>query len=121
MAGALGCFASLIIVGSLIAAYGDDWPSHPVAGRVAIGETIPTKLGFFTEEVFRTQLSCISTTSTSRIHGHLLGGVSTSSAFRMTYVTNTEFWLVLPSEIFPLALRSTGISITTSCTWMSNL
>lgn len=52
MAGALGCFASLIIVGSLIAAYGDDWPSHPVAGRVAIGETIPTKLGFFTEEVF---------------------------------------------------------------------
>jgi len=27
---------------------------------------------------------------------------------------------VLPSEIFPLALRSTGISITTSCTWMSN-
>lgn len=37
MFGATGCFGSLIIVGSLIAAYGDDWPSHAVAGRVAIG------------------------------------------------------------------------------------
>ncbi|EGN99929.1 hypothetical protein SERLA73DRAFT_122035 [Serpula lacrymans var. lacrymans S7.3] len=27
---------------------------------------------------------------------------------------------VLPSEIFPLHLRSTGISITTSCTWLNN-
>jgi hypothetical protein len=38
MAGAAGCFFSLIMVGSMIAAYGDDFPSHPVAGRVAIGE-----------------------------------------------------------------------------------
>lgn len=28
---------------------------------------------------------------------------------------------VIPSEIFPLNLRSTGISVTTSTTWMSNL
>lgn len=38
MAGAAGCFFSLIMVGSMIAAYGDDFPAHPVAGRVAIGE-----------------------------------------------------------------------------------
>ena len=38
MAGALGCFGSLVIVGSLIAAFGSDWPAHPVAGHVAIGE-----------------------------------------------------------------------------------
>jgi hypothetical protein len=38
MAGAAGCGISLVMVGSLIAAYGHDWPSHVVAGRVAIGE-----------------------------------------------------------------------------------
>jgi len=69
-------------VGSLIAAFGSNWPTHPVAGRVAI-------------------------------------------AFVYIYDVNFSYsWApigwVLPSEIFPLALRSTGISITTSCTWMSN-
>ncbi|KAF7968129.1 hypothetical protein HWV62_31799 [Athelia sp. TMB] len=82
MAGALGCFASLVIVGTLIAAFGSNWPAHPVAGHVAI-------------------------------------------AFVYIYDVNFSYsWApigwVLPSEIFPLALRSTGISITTSCTWMSN-
>lgn len=38
MAGAVGCFISLVMVGSLIAAYGDNWPAHQTAGRVAIGE-----------------------------------------------------------------------------------
>lgn len=38
MAGAAGCCGSLIVVGSLIAAFGSDWPAHPVAGHVAIGE-----------------------------------------------------------------------------------
>lgn len=38
MAGAAGCFGSLVIVGSLIAAFGSNWLAHPVAGRVAIGE-----------------------------------------------------------------------------------
>ncbi|GAA5987746.1 hypothetical protein JCM10908_007196 [Rhodotorula pacifica] len=36
LAGAVGCGLSLIVVGSLIAAYGHDWPAHTVAGRVAI-------------------------------------------------------------------------------------
>ncbi|KZP25298.1 general substrate transporter [Athelia psychrophila] len=82
MVGAAGCCSSLIVVGSLIAAFGSDWPAHPVAGHVAI-------------------------------------------AFVYIYDVNFSYsWApigwVLPSEIFPLALRSTGISITTSCTWMSN-
>jgi hypothetical protein len=29
------------MVGSLIAAYGDNWPAHQTAGRVAIGEFVP--------------------------------------------------------------------------------
>ncbi|KAF9241825.1 general substrate transporter [Melanogaster broomeanus] len=82
MWGAAGCFVSLMIVGSLVAAFGDDWPAHPTAGRVAI-------------------------------------------AFVFLYDVNFSYsWApigwVLPSEIFPLHLRSTGISITTSTTWMSN-
>ncbi|KIO09378.1 hypothetical protein M404DRAFT_996197 [Pisolithus tinctorius Marx 270] len=82
MSGALGCFVALLIVGSLIAAFGDDWPVHPSAGRAAI-------------------------------------------AFVYFYGVNFAYsWApigwVLPSEVFPLHLRSTGISITTSCTWMSN-
>lgn len=36
MAGSVGCFTSLVMVGSLIAAYGDNWPAHQSAGRVAI-------------------------------------------------------------------------------------
>ncbi|KAH7888933.1 general substrate transporter [Phlebopus sp. FC_14] len=82
MCGSAGCFVSLIIVGSLIAVYGTDWPAHTTAGRVAI-------------------------------------------AFVFLYDVNFSYsWApigwVLPSEIFPLHLRSTGISITTSTTWMSN-
>ncbi|KAI6138512.1 D-xylose-proton symporter [Pisolithus tinctorius] len=82
MSGALGCCAALLIVGSLIAAFGNDWPAHPSAGRAAI-------------------------------------------AFVYFYGVNFAYsWApigwVLPSEVFPLHLRSTGISITTSCTWMSN-
>ncbi|KII90641.1 hypothetical protein PLICRDRAFT_174023 [Plicaturopsis crispa FD-325 SS-3] len=82
MTGALGCLGALIVVGSLIAAYGHDWPAHPMAGHAAI-------------------------------------------AFVYIYDVNFSYsWApigwVLPSEIFPLALRSTGISITTSATWMSN-
>lgn len=37
MAGAVGCFISLVMVGSLIASYSDNWPAHQTAGRVAIG------------------------------------------------------------------------------------
>ncbi|KIJ18533.1 L-arabinose isomerase [Paxillus involutus ATCC 200175] len=82
MWGAAGCFVSLVMVGSLIAVYGDDWPAHMTAGRVAI-------------------------------------------AFVFLYDVNFSYsWApigwVIPSEIFPLHLRSTGISITTSTTWMSN-
>jgi len=82
MAGAAGCGISLVMVGSLIAAYGHDWPSHVVAGRVAI-------------------------------------------AFVYIYDVNFSYsWApigwVLPSEIFNLATRSTGVSITTSTTWMCN-
>ncbi|EIW83360.1 D-xylose-proton symporter [Coniophora puteana RWD-64-598 SS2] len=82
MSGAIGCFAALVVVGSLVAAFSDDWPNHMTAGRAAI-------------------------------------------AFVFIYDVNFSYsyapigW-VLPSEIFPLELRSTGISITTSCTWMSN-
>ncbi|KAF8552187.1 D-xylose-proton symporter [Imleria badia] len=82
MWGAAGCCISLVIVGSLIAAFGNDWPNHATAGHVAI-------------------------------------------AFVFLYDVNFSYsWApigwVLPSEIFPLHLRSTGISITTSATWMSN-
>lgn len=82
MAGAVGCGVSLIVVGSLIAAYAHDWPAHPMAGHAAI-------------------------------------------AFVYIYDVNFSYsWApigwVLPSEIFNLATRSTGISITTSTTWMSN-
>ncbi|KAI6166041.1 general substrate transporter [Pisolithus thermaeus] len=82
MSGALGCCTALLIVGSLVAAFGNDWPGHPSAGRAAI-------------------------------------------AFVYFYGVNFAYsWApigwVLPSEVFPLYLRSTGISITTSCTWMSN-
>ncbi|KAG6335954.1 hypothetical protein ID866_3130 [Astraeus odoratus] len=82
MCGALGCCISLLMVGSLIAAFGNDWPAHASAGRAAI-------------------------------------------AFVYFYCINFAYsWApigwVLPSEVFPLHLRSTGISITTSCTWMSN-
>lgn len=38
MAGAVGCFVSLIIVGSMIAAYGGRFGEYPMAGHVAIGE-----------------------------------------------------------------------------------
>ncbi|KAI5991744.1 general substrate transporter [Pisolithus orientalis] len=82
MSGALGCCAALLIVGSLIAAFGNDWPAHPSADRAAI-------------------------------------------AFVYFYGVNFAYswapigWVLL-SEVFPLHLRSTGISITTSCTWMSN-
>ncbi|KAL4078276.1 general substrate transporter [Scleroderma yunnanense] len=82
MSGALGCCTALLIVGSLVAAFGNDWPGHTTAGRTAI-------------------------------------------AFVYFYCINFAYsWApigwVLPSEVFPLHLRSTGISITTSCTWMSN-
>ncbi|KAG8214110.1 general substrate transporter [Butyriboletus roseoflavus] len=82
MWGAAGCCFSLVIVGSLIAVFGDDWPSHVAAGHVAI-------------------------------------------AFIFLYDVNFSYsWApigwVIPSEVFPLHLRSTGISITTSTTWMSN-
>lgn len=36
MVGAAGCFVSLVMVGSLVAAFSHDWPSHVVPGRVAI-------------------------------------------------------------------------------------
>jgi MFS family permease len=82
MCGAAGCCISLVIVGSLIAAFGSDWKDHVTAGHAAI-------------------------------------------AFVFIYDVNFSYsWApigwVIPSEIFPLHLRSTGISITTSATWMSN-
>ncbi|BEI91380.1 uncharacterized protein CcaverHIS019_0402000 [Cutaneotrichosporon cavernicola] len=36
MVGAAGCFVSLVMVGSLVAAFGHDWPKYAVQGRVAI-------------------------------------------------------------------------------------
>ncbi|KAG9316840.1 putative sugar transporter [Chiua virens] len=82
MCGAAGCCISLVVVGTLVAAFGHDWPGHATAGHVAI-------------------------------------------AFIFLYDVNFSYsWApigwVIPSEIFPLHLRSTGISITTSATWMSN-
>ena len=38
MAGAVGCFFSLIMVGSMIAAYGGTFDVNPMPGHVAIGE-----------------------------------------------------------------------------------
>lgn len=39
MAGAVGCFFSLIMVGSMIAAYGGTFDVNPMPGHVAIGES----------------------------------------------------------------------------------
>ncbi|KAF9227144.1 general substrate transporter [Gyrodon lividus] len=82
MWGAAGCFVSLVMVGSLIALFSDNWPAHTIAGYAAI-------------------------------------------AFVFLYDVNFAYsWApigwVIPSEIFPLHLRSTGVSITTSTTWVSN-
>ncbi|GFZ51224.1 hypothetical protein JCM24511_08982 [Saitozyma sp. JCM 24511] len=82
MIGATGCFVSLVMVGSLVAAFGHSWPSHVSAGRVAIAFV-------YIYDVF----------------------------FSFSWA---PIGWVLPSEIFNLATRSTGVSITTSCTWMSN-
>ncbi|KAI5980448.1 hypothetical protein EDD15DRAFT_2448942 [Pisolithus albus] len=82
MSGALGCCSALLIFGSLVAAFSNDGPGHPSAGRAAIAFVY-----FY--------------------------GVN------LTYSWAPIGW-VLTSEVFPLYLRSTGISITTSCTWMSN-
>lgn len=38
MAGAVGCFMSLIVVGSMIAGYGGTFDVNPMPGHVAIGE-----------------------------------------------------------------------------------
>lgn len=40
MAGAVGCFLSLIVVGSCIAGTGGDFQSNPMAGNVAIGMSV---------------------------------------------------------------------------------
>lgn len=37
MAGAVGCFVSLLVVGSCIAGTGGDFEANPMAGHVAIG------------------------------------------------------------------------------------
>jgi hypothetical protein len=39
MAGAVGCFMSLIMVGSMIAAYGGTFDINPMPGHVAIGKS----------------------------------------------------------------------------------
>jgi MFS family permease len=77
MAGAAGCGISLVVVGSLIAAYGHDWPSHVVAGRVAIGECHRNDLCPL-DTLTRSALQplCISTTSTFPIRGHRSDGSS---------------------------------------------
>ncbi|OBT38704.1 hypothetical protein VE00_10652 [Pseudogymnoascus sp. WSF 3629] len=82
MCGAAGTFISLVIVGSIVGAYGDGLSENKAAGWVGI-------------------------------------------AFIYIYDINFSYsfapigW-VLPSEIYPLSIRSKAISITTSCTWMSN-
>ena len=54
MSGAAGCCISLVIVGSLIAAFGSDWPGHVSAGHAAIGtfrlitHCTETEVGVFT-------------------------------------------------------------------------
>ena len=64
-------------------------------------------------------------TSIFRIHGRRLVGVRDDFLRRVSTLASTDHVFrretVIPSEIFPLHLRSTGISITTSATWMSNL
>ncbi|KAN0091350.1 Sugar transporter domain containing protein [Tylopilus felleus] len=80
--GAAGCCISLVMVGSLVAAFGNDWQGHVTAGHVAIAFVFLYDVNF-------------------------------------SYSWGPIGW-VIPSEIFPLHLRSTGISITTSATWMSN-
>lgn len=37
MMGAAGCFVSLVVVGSMVAAFSPNWTEHVAAGRVAIG------------------------------------------------------------------------------------
>jgi len=82
----------------MIAAYGGTFDVNPMPGHVAIGEL------------------------------HVMDNreLLTLSAFVYIYDVFFSFsWApigwVLPSEIFNLSTRSTGVSITTSCTWMSNL
>jgi len=82
----------------MIAAYGGTFDVNPMPGHVAIGELLPVD----DRKLLR------------------------SSAFVYIYDVFFSFsWApigwVLPSEIFNLSTRSTGVSITTSCTWMSNL
>jgi hypothetical protein len=83
----------------MIAAYGGTFDVNPMPGHVAIGESGQQPLW-----------AC-----------ELI-----PSAFVYIYDVFFSFsWApigwVLPSEIFNLSTRSTGVSITTSCTWMSNL
>lgn len=82
MAGAIGTFISLVIVGAIVGKYGDRLSEFKTAGRTAI-------------------------------------------AFIFIYDVNFSYsWApigwVLPSEIFPIGIRSNAISITTSSTWMNN-
>ncbi|KAH6694972.1 general substrate transporter [Leptodontidium sp. 2 PMI_412] len=82
MSGAAGTCISLVIVGAIIASYGDTLAENKAAGWAGI-------------------------------------------AFIYIYDVNFSYsfapigW-VLPSEIFPLSIRSKAISITTSTTWMCN-
>lgn len=82
MAGAMGDFISLMIVGGIIAGYGGNLAASKAAGWTGI-------------------------------------------AFIYIYDINFSYsfapigW-VLPSEIFNLGSRSKAMSITTSCTWLSN-
>lgn len=39
LAGSVGCFCSLVVVGAIVAACANDWAAHASAGRVAIGES----------------------------------------------------------------------------------
>ncbi|KAG4440613.1 hypothetical protein IFR05_003930, partial [Cadophora sp. M221] len=82
MSGAAGTCISLVIVGAIIASYGEKLAENKAAGWAGI-------------------------------------------AFIYIYDVNFSYsfapigW-VLPSEIFPLSIRSKAISITTSTTWMCN-
>ncbi|KAK4330263.1 Sugar transporter-domain containing protein [Rhodotorula toruloides] len=82
LAGSVGCFCSLVIVGSIVATCANDWAAHASAGRVAIVFVYLYDVNF-------------------------------------SYSWGPLGW-VLPAEIFNLATRSTGTSLTTSTTWMSN-
>jgi len=103
MFGAAGTCISLVIVGAIIGAYGDNLPAHKVAGWVGIAFI------YIYDVNFSYSFSKHYPPSFCRL-------------IELDFNGNiAPIGWVLPSEIFNLSIRSKAISITTSTTWMCNL